>query len=112
LQGTRVAGDAGIKYIGKLEDLQGIPRSQTLLDQLPDLGSARANYYQNSSVLRKALRDGYEIRDASAYRPNGSLDPTRLRPDRTVGQSFLGAERNILNNKGLSLSPSGAYVPK
>jgi len=48
----------GVKYIGKLDDLQGIPRSQTLLDDLPNLGSARANYYQNSSVLRGALRDG------------------------------------------------------
>ena len=101
-----------IKYIGKLDDLKGIPRSQTLLDDLPDLGSARANYYQNSSVLRKALRDGYEIRDASAYRPNLSPDPTLLRPDRTVGQSFLGAERLILDNKNLFLSPSGAYVPR
>ena len=96
----------------KLDDLQGIPRAQTLLDDLPNLGNARANYYQNSSVLRGALRDGYEIRDASAYRPNWSPDPTLLRPDRTVGQSFLGAERNILDNKGLILNPSGAYVPR
>jgi hypothetical protein len=102
----------GVKYIGKIGDLQGIPRSQTLLDDLPNLGSPRANYYQNSSVLRGALRDGYEIRDASAFRLNSSLDPTRLRPDRTVGQSFLGAERLILDNKGLMLSPSGAYVPR
>jgi RHS repeat-associated protein len=103
---------AGIKYIGKLDDLQGIPRSQTLLDQLPDLGSARANYYQNSSVLRGALRDGYQIQDASAFRLNSSPDPTLLRPDRTVGQSFLGAERNILDNKELILGPNGIYVPK
>jgi hypothetical protein len=100
-----------VKYIGRLDDLQGIPRQQTLLDDLPDLGSPRANYYQNSSVLRKALRDGFEIRDASAFRPNSELAPTLLRPDRTVGQTFLGAERLILDNKGLQLSPSGAYVP-
>jgi hypothetical protein len=101
-----------VKYIGRLDDLQGIPRNQTLLDDLPDLGSPRANYYQNSSVLRKALRDGFEIRDASAFRPNSELAPTLLRPDRTVGQTFLGAERLILDNKGLQLSPSGAYVPR
>ena len=105
-------GGAGVKYIGKLDDLAGIPRSQTLLDDLPNLGSARANYYQNSSVLRKAVRDGYEIRDGSAFRLNSSPDPTLLRPDRTVGQSFLGAERLILDNKSLYLSPSGAYVPR
>jgi len=108
---TLAAESASIKYIGKLDDLKGIPRSQTLLDDLPNLGNARANYYQNSSVLRKAVRDGFEIRDASAYRPNWSPDPTLLRPDRTVGQSFLGAERLILDNKNLFLSPSGAYVP-
>lgn len=102
----------GVKYIGKMDDLQGIPRSQTLLDDLPNLGNPRANYYQNSSVLRKAVRDGYEIRDASAYRPNWSPDPTLLRPDRTVGQSFLGAERLILDNKGLIPGPNGAYVPR
>ena len=95
-----------------MDDLPGIPRSQTLLDDLPDLGSAKANYYQNSSVLRKSLRDGYEIRDASAFRPNWSPDPTLLRPDRTVGQSFLGAERLILDIKGLVLSPNGAYAPR
>jgi hypothetical protein len=109
---SNAANSAPVKYIGRLDDLKGIPRSQTLLDDLPDLGSARANYYQNSSVLRKALRDGYEIRDASVFRPNSELAPTLLRPDRTVGQTFLGAERLILDNKGLTLSPSGAYVPK
>jgi len=88
---------AGVKYIGKMDDLQGIPRRQTLLDDLPNLGSPKANYYQNSSVLRKAVGDGYQIRDASAYRPNWSPDPTFLRPDRTVGQSFLGAERLIMD---------------
>jgi RHS repeat-associated protein len=102
----------GVKYIGKLDDLRDIPREQTLLDDLPDLGSAKENYYQNSSVLRKALRDGFEIRDASAYRPNWVSDATLLRPERTVGQSFLGAERNILNNKGLKLNSGGAYSPR
>jgi hypothetical protein len=106
------ANSAPVKYIGRLDDLKGVPRSQTLLDDLPDLGSPRANYYQNSSVLRKSLRDGYEIRDASAFRPNSELAPTLLRPDRTVGQTFLGAERLILGNKGLQPSSGGAYVPR
>lgn len=84
-----------------MDDLKGIPRSQTLLDQLPNLGSPKANYYQNMSVLRKALRDGYTIQDASWFRPNSQLAPTLLNPNRTVGQTFLGAERNLLNNRGL-----------
>jgi RHS repeat-associated protein len=90
-----------VKYIGRLEDLKGIPRSQTLLDDLPNLGSPKANYYQNMSVLRKAIRDGYTIKDASWFRPNSELAPTLLRPNRTVGQSFLGAERLLLKNRGL-----------
>ena len=77
----------GVKYIGKLDDLLSIPRSQTLLDDLPNLGSARANYYQNSSILRKALRDGYEIRDASAFRLNSTPDPTLLWPNRRWGKA-------------------------
>jgi RHS repeat-associated protein len=101
---------AAVKYIGKMDDLSGIPRSQTLLDNLPNLGSPRANYYQNASVLRKAVRDGFKIRDASAYRLSSDPDPTLLRPDRTIGQSFLGAERLILGNKGLTLSPDAEYV--
>lgn len=90
-----------VKYIGRLEDLKGIPRSQTLIDDLPNLESPKANYYQNMSVLRKALRDGYTIKDASWFRPNSQLAPTLLNPNRTVGQTFLGAERNLLNNRGL-----------
>ena len=94
-------GASKVKYIGRLEDLKGIPRSQTLLDDLPNLGSPKANYYQNMSVLRKAIRDGYTIKDASFFRPNSQLAPTLLNPNRTVGQTFLGAERLLLKNRGL-----------
>ena len=90
-----------VKYIGRLEDLKGIPRSQTLLDQLPNLGNPKANYYQNMSVLRGALRDGYIIKDASFFRLNSELAPTLARPDRTIGQTFLGAERLLLQNRRL-----------
>ncbi|NLT50771.1 MAG: RHS repeat-associated core domain-containing protein [Ignavibacteria bacterium] len=90
-----------IKYIGRLEDLKNIPRNQTFLDQLPNLGSPKANYYQNMSVLRKALREGKIIKDASWFRPNSELAPTLLNPSRTIGQTFLGAERNLLQNRGL-----------
>jgi RHS repeat-associated protein len=101
-----------IKYIGKMDDLEGIPWGQTLLDDLPDLGSTKANYYQNTSVLRKALRDGYEIRDASAYRLNSAPNPTLSWPERTTRQSGLGWERNVLDNKGFKLGPDGVYPPK
>jgi hypothetical protein len=101
--GTRIVTEIEEKviYIGRIEDLKNIPRSKTLLDKLPDLGSPKANYYQNMSVLRKALRDGYTIKDASHFRLNSELAPTLLRPDRTVRQTFLGAERNLLSNRGI-----------
>ena len=90
-----------IKYIGRLEDLKGIPRSKTLLDELtPNLGSPKANYYRNMSVLRKAIRDGYKIKDASWFRPNSQV-VNPLYPHVTIRQTFLGAERNLLSNKGL-----------
>ncbi len=96
-------GSGAIKYIGRLEDLKNIPRNQTFLDQLPNLGSAKANYYQNMSVLRKALREGVTIKDASWFRPNSELAPTIQRPTRTIRQTFLGAERNLLKNRGYGL---------
>ena len=90
--------------IGKLDDLKGIPQNQTLLPDLPVLSNAKASFKQNSSVLRRKLREGFQIRDVSAHRLNTDLDATRLRPNRTVGQSFLGVERLILENKGLKIN--------
>ena len=107
-----MVANTSIKYIGKMSDLQNVPRSQTLQESLPNLGSPKANYYQNSSVLRNALREGYRIQDVSAYRPNSALDFIPQRPNRTVGQSFLGAERLILDNKGLIPNHNGIYVPR
>jgi hypothetical protein len=98
--GTAQVADK-VKYIGRLEDLKDIPRSQTFLDELPNLGSPKANYYQNMSVIRKALREGYTIKDASWFRLNSELAPTLLNPSRTIGQTFLGAERLLLENLGL-----------
>jgi hypothetical protein len=101
-----------VKYIGKLDDLKGIPHDKTLLDQLPDQGSVKANYRQNSSVLRGAVRDGYQIRDASVARANSQPDPTLRWPTRKVNQSFLGVERLIMKNKGYALDENGIYVPR
>jgi len=92
---------ANIKYLGRMEDLKGIPRSQTILDDLPNLGSPKANYYQNMSVIRKNLREGVTFKDASWFRPNSELAPKLNWPTRTVGQTFYGAERNLMQNRGL-----------
>lgn len=95
-------GGSNIKYLGRMEDLEGIPRSQTILDELtPSLGSPKADYYRNMSVIRKNLREGVIFKDASWFRPNSELAPTFLNPNKTVGQTFFGAERNLMTNKGL-----------
>ena len=98
-------------YIGKNADLRGVPRNQTLLPELsPDLGSPKANYYRNMSKLRGKLREGYEVIDASKFRKLTDPDPTDFWPDRTVRQSFLGAERNLMENRGFKLNlETGLY---
>jgi hypothetical protein len=100
-EGSSEVGGAGVKYIGKMPDLMDIDPEQTIANDLTDLGSPRANYYNNMSVLRNALREGYEIKDASWFRANTDLDPIPGWATRTIRQSFLGAERNLLENRGL-----------
>lgn len=97
---TAAKTSTNIKYLGRMEDLKGIPRSQTILDDLPNLGSPKANYYQNMSVIRRNLREGVIFKDASWFRPNSELAPILSWPTRTVGQTFYGAERNLMQNRG------------
>lgn len=62
------------------------------------------------SKLRGKLRDGYEVIDASKFRKLTDPDPTDFWPDRTVRQSFLGAERNLMENRGFKLNlETGLY---
>ena len=86
-----------LKHIGKVDDLKSIPRNQTLLDNLPNLGNPKSNWKQNSSVLRKEMSKGNPIRDASAHLPDNHP---------RVKGSFLGAERNLLRSKGWSFDKS------
>lgn len=63
----------------------------SLLDRLPNRGSVRANWKQNSSVLRQEMAKRRPIRD-------GSVDKKTGRP---IGDSgFLKAERRLLFNNG------------
>ena len=101
--GSRSAAER-TAVIGRMDDLTppGALRAgeYTIADKLPNLGSPRANYYQNMSVLREEMRRGVPIRDASAMKPDSFPVPTLLNPDRTVRQTFTGAERNLLGNRG------------
>ncbi|WP_419632435.1 hypothetical protein, partial [Thiolapillus sp.] len=81
--------------IGRVKDLQNLRKGeQSLLNRLPDRGSPKANWKQNSSVLRKEMARGKPIRDAS--------------PGDTSGQ-FLNAERNLLRNRGWTFDSETNY---
>jgi len=110
----RLDREKEVIYIGKESDLENIPREQTLLPKLsPSFGTPKENWERNSSILRKEIRDGKVIIDASKHRENSDPDPTTERPDRKIGQSFLGAERNLMDNKGYKINTdTGVYEKK
>ncbi len=69
--------------------------------RLPDQGSAKANWYQNASRLRSEMRSGNPIFDSYRDPVSGQQIPSK---------GFLGAERNLLENRGWRYSQeTGAY---
>jgi len=83
--------------IGKLADLKNLGAGErTLLDRLPNLGNPKANWLQNSSVLRQEWRLGQPIRDASVDATGKLINNT----------GFLRAERNLLENQGWIYDPA------
>ena len=103
-QTARALPPADVAVIGKYDDLMTTtlrPGERTLLDQLtPSLGSPRANYIRNDSVLRAEMRRGVPIRDVS-------VDPTTGALGNNTG--FLRAERNILTNHDWGFDPKSGY---
>jgi RHS repeat-associated protein len=95
------AARGGRTVIGKLDDIAPgrlRPGENNLLKHLEgDLGSPRANWARNSSVLRTEMKKGLPIRDASVDPATGQLlNNTR----------FLRAERNLLQNHGWTYNPA------
>jgi hypothetical protein len=86
--------------IGKMADITADgalgPGERTLLDQLPDQGSAEANWAQNERVLLQEMQSGNPMRDASVD-ANGALR------DNT---GFLAMERGVLQREGWTYDPS------
>jgi hypothetical protein len=85
--------------IGKVNDIQSNKlRSgeQPLLDRLPDQGTPKDNWKRNSGVLRREIRKGEHIRDASVDSAGELRDNT----------GFLRAERNLLENHGRTYDSS------
>nr|VFK22545.1 MAG: Haemagluttinin repeat [Candidatus Kentron sp. LPFa] len=88
----------GTTVIGRTDDLKN-PKNlkngeQSLLDRLPDQGNPKANWKQNSNVLRQEMSKRSPIRDVS--------------PGDTSGQ-FLNAERNLLRNQGWTFDSKTNY---
>lgn len=78
--------------IGRVKDLQKFgPGEKSLLDRLLDLGSPKANWKQNSGVLRQEMNLRLPIRDASVG---------------DTGGQFLNAKRNLLRDRGWTFDGS------
>ena len=69
-----------------------------MADHLPNKGNPKANWKQNSSVLRSIMKEGKLIKDVSPF------------PMENAG--FLGAERNLLQSKGWRYAKGYWYPPK
>ena len=91
VQKTAAEKEGGL-VIGKLKDVGKADgwRTGDHTANLPDRGSTKANWRQNSSELRAAERNGKPIRDVSSN-ANGNLRDN---------SGFLKAERNLLENRG------------
>jgi len=82
--------------IGKLDDLKNLgPGENTLLKHLPNQGSPKLNWQQNSSVLRTEMGKGLPLRDASVDSAGNLINNT----------GFLRAERGLLQQHGWTYNP-------
>ena len=86
-----------IPVIGKMSDLNNLQlgaNEYKVADLLPDQGNPRANWQQNSAVLRNVMKISPIIKDASPY------------PMTNAG--FLGAERSLLYHHGYRYDKSSS----
>ena len=77
---------------------------------LPNQGSARANWAQNSGRLRQEMGQGNPIFDSYRDAASGLQIPAGTTP--SSGGRFLNAERKLLESRGWQYTSStGAYHP-
>jgi hypothetical protein len=85
--------------IGRMNDLESIGNNEyRVAELLPDQGSPRANWKQNSDRLRFIMKQSNLIRDASPF--NSSLDPKLGVAGTKNANTFLHLERNLLYEHG------------
>jgi len=89
-------GDASrvVLYKGHPAQVALGPGERTLF--LPNKGSPSANWAQNSGALRREMRRGVPIRDASVNPVTGALENNT---------NFLKAERYLLQERGWVYDP-------
>lgn len=94
-QGGQCVKEGSKTVIGRVKDLQNLAHDeQSLLSRLPDKGFPKANWKQNSGVLRSEMKRNLPIRDAS--------------PGDITGQ-FLNAERYLLQSRGWTFDSNTSY---
>ncbi len=102
--GKQLNKGTGNAVIGKMDDLTmsgTIKKGEyTIAEKLPNLGDPKANWKQNSSVLRQEMNRGVPIRDASVNAATGKLENNT---------GFLRMERNLLENHGWKYDPVTHY---
>ncbi len=90
---VRTKGETAV--IGRVKDLRDLREGErSLLDRLPDQGNPKANWKQNSGVLRQEMARNQPIRDASSGDAAGR---------------FLNAERNLLRSHSWTFDPKTNY---
>jgi RHS repeat-associated protein len=89
------------KWDPSTKNIKGIqPGENSLLKHLPDQGSPKLNWKQNSIVLRTEMNKGLPLRDAHVDSAG------KLLPGSPDGVSkFIDAERNLLRNHGWTYDP-------
>ena len=87
--------------IGKMRDLNtpgAVGKNEfKVADYLPDKKDPKANWKQNSGILRSVMNEGKPIKDVSMYPMEKAV--------------FLGAERNLLKSKGWTYKDGYWYPP-
>ena len=87
--------------IGKMKDLNTdgnvLDGEYKIADYLPDKGNPKANWKQNSGILRSVMNENVPIKDVSPF------------PMEKAG--FLGAERNLLKSRGWIYRDGYWYSP-
>lgn len=91
-----------VPTIGKMKDLNTpgnvVNGEFKIADYLPNLGNPKANWHQNSGILRSVMNEGVPIKDVSMF------------PMDNAG--FLGAERYLLQSRGWEYFEGYWYPPQ